>query len=102
MSLAPRADLTPGAPESAMRIPGAVAAVFGDLGNGTVLGSTTHPTLTDGFPAACGKAVIALSAGAGTEFTESSQSQSIEGVIVTGRRYFCMLRAGHGPGVVAV
>ncbi|MBF9068937.1 hypothetical protein [Streptacidiphilus fuscans] len=102
MSSAPSgAVVAPGALESAMRIPGAVAVEFGDLVTGRVLGSTARPALASQFPQLCGKAAVALGAGSWEEFAESGERQTVEEVIITGRRYFCMLQAVRPPGGIS-
>jgi hypothetical protein len=98
-------EAAPGALESAMRIPGAVAAAFGDLGSGRVLGTTSRPAQTGGVPVPLGKAALGIAMGAVADFggpsAESGESgsgttgngQVVEEVIITGPRYFCLWQA---------
>lgn len=98
-------DAAPGALESAMRIPGAVAASFGDLGSGRVLGSTSRPAQTGGLLVPLGKMALGIAMGAVADFggargnggAETSDpganAQAVEEVIITGPRYFCLWQA---------
>ncbi|WP_133260168.1 hypothetical protein [Streptacidiphilus pinicola] len=88
-----------------MRIPGAVAAAFGDLGTGRVLGSTSRLARTGGAPIPLGNAALGIAMRAVADFgrtgrksgsgeTDSIESdQDVEEVIITGRRYFSLWQA---------
>ncbi|MEY9874717.1 hypothetical protein ABH931_004217 [Streptacidiphilus sp. MAP12-33] len=91
-------EAAPGALESAMRIPGAVAAAFGDLGSGRVLGTTSRPAQTGGVPVPLGKVALGIAMGAVADFGgvdggPPENGQAVEEVIITGRRYFCLWQA---------
>ncbi|SEM24262.1 hypothetical protein SAMN05414137_12194 [Streptacidiphilus jiangxiensis] len=98
-----REEAAPGALESAMRIPGAVAAAFGDLGSGRVLGTTSRPAQTGGVPVPLGKVALGIAMGAIADFAGTTSidstaeggeaEQAVEEVIITGRRYFCLWQA---------
>ncbi|WP_042368341.1 hypothetical protein [Streptacidiphilus neutrinimicus] len=98
-------EAAPGALESAMRIPGAVAAAFGDVGSGRVLGSTSRPARTGGVPVPLGNVALGIAMSAVADFAETGgnpgaegsdatgNGQAVEEVIITGSRYFCLWQA---------
>ncbi|WP_042386572.1 hypothetical protein [Streptacidiphilus melanogenes] len=98
-------EAAPGALESAMRIPGAVAAAFGDVGSGRVLGSTSRPARTGGVPVPFGNVALGIAMSAVADFADfggnpntdgpdtTENGQAVEEVIVTGSRYFSLWQA---------
>ncbi|WP_152648267.1 hypothetical protein [Streptacidiphilus anmyonensis] len=88
-----------------MRIPGAVAAAFGDIGSGRVLGTTSRPAQTGGVPEPLGKVALGIAMGAVEDFggvvgnadaggsDPTGNGQAVEEVIITGSRYFCLWQA---------